>query len=110
MPYKDPIKQKEAQHKSYLKNIEKVKEKNKTYKQKIKEHVRKEKESKPCFDCNKFYPYYVMEYDHIENNKILSVSRLSKTGTINQVLDEIKKCELVCSNCHKFRTWNRMQK
>lgn len=110
MPYKDPKKQKEAQHRSYLKNIEKVKEKNKTYREKVRDYVRKEKESNPCMDCGINYPYYIMEYDHTESNKIKTVSWLASSGTIDQVIQEINKCDLICSNCHKARTWNRMQK
>ncbi len=109
MPYKDPIKQKEAQHRSYLKNIEKNKEKNKTYREKVREYVRLQKESDPCTDCGKYFPYYVMEYDHL-HSKINSVAKIVSNGTMNQVIEEIKKCELVCSNCHKVRTWSRMQK
>jgi uncharacterized protein (UPF0335 family) len=109
MPYKDPIKQKEAQHRSYLKNIEKNKEKNKTYRQKVREYVQEQKSSSPCMDCGIKYPYYVMEYDHL-GDKINSVSHISSRGTLNQVIEEINKCDLVCSNCHKIRTWTRMQK
>ena len=110
MPYKDPKKQKEAQHKSYLKNIKKVKEKNKTYREKVREYLRKEKESNPCMDCGVNYPYYVMEYDHTKDNKVKTVSWFASNGTIDQVINEISKCDLICSNCHKARTWLRMQK
>lgn len=109
MPYKDPIKQKEAQHKSYVKNLEKNKIKNKTYREKVREFVQEEKQKSPCTDCKKYFPYYVMEYDHI-HSKINSIAKLTSSGSMNQVIEEIKKCELVCSNCHKVRTWVRMQK
>jgi len=109
MPYKDPEKQKEAQHRSYIKNLAKNKEKNKTYRQNVRIYVQKQKESSPCTDCGLNYPYYVMEYDHLEN-KLNSVSKIASIGTLNQVIEEINKCELVCSNCHKIRTWTRMQK
>ncbi len=110
MPYKDKNKQKKAQHKSYLKNIDKVKQRNKTYREKVREYVRKQKESKPCMDCGVNYPYYVMEYDHTENNKLRSVAYITSNGTLSQAIEEISKCDLICSNCHKTRTWKRMQK
>lgn len=110
MPYKDSEKQKAAQHKSYLKNIDKNKEKNKTYRQNVRDYVRKQKESQPCMDCGIEYPYYIMEYDHIKDNKLKPVSYLASAGTMNQVIEEINKCDLVCSNCHKSRTWIRLQK
>lgn len=110
MPYKDPAKQKDAQRKSYLKNLDKNKEKNKTYRENVRDYVRKQKESDPCMDCGNSYPYYIMEYDHTEDNKLKTVSYLASTGTMNQVVEEINKCDLVCSNCHKARTWSRLQK
>ena len=110
MPYKDPKKQKEAQRKSYLKNINKNKIKNKTYREKVRQYVREQKESNACMDCGVRYPYYVMEYDHTEDNKIKSVANITSNGSLNQVIEEISKCDLVCSNCHKARTWKRMQK
>ena len=110
MPYKDPEKQKEAQRRSYLNNLDKNKDKNKTYRENVRNYVRAQKESGPCVDCQVSYPYYVMEYDHTSDDKVRTVSWLSSAGTMNQVIEEIKKCDLVCSNCHKIRTWNRLQK
>jgi len=110
MPYKDPEKQKEAQKRSYINNLEKNKAKNKTYRENVRNYVREQKESSPCLDCGIQYPYYVMEYDHIKDDKVKTVSWLASAGTMNQVIEEIKKCDLVCSNCHKIRTWNRLQK
>ena len=109
MPYKDPEKQKEAQRKSYLKNINKNKIKNKTYREKVRKYVQRQKESSPCMDCGVSYPYYVMEYDHIENNKIRSVAKITSNGSLDQVIKEISKCDLICSNCHKARTWKRIK-
>jgi ATP-dependent Lon protease len=109
MPYKDPEKQKEAQKKSYFKNIDKNRIKNKTYREKVREYVRVQKESNPCVDCGVAYPYYVMEYDHIEDNKIRTVAKITSSGSMDQVIKEIAKCELICSNCHKIRTWERIQ-
>lgn len=108
MPYKDPERQKEAQRMHYLNNKEIYAKKNKTYRERVREYVKNVKESSPCLDCGIKYPYYVMEFDHI-HSKIKTVSWLASRGTIDQVIEEIKKCELVCSNCHKIRTWTRMQ-
>lgn len=63
--------------------------------------------NKPCVDCNKSYPPYVMDFDHLKDKEF----GLSKTLNYNwgkkRVLDEIAKCELVCANCHRERTHNR---
>lgn len=108
MPYKDPEKQKQAQREHYLKYKESYQARNKTYREKVRGYVREIKESSPCLDCGVKYPYYVMEFDHL-HSKTKTVSWLMSRGTIDQVIEEIEKCELVCSNCHKVRTWQRMQ-
>ena len=66
------------------------------------------KEKNPCNDCGNFYPYFIMEYDHLdESTKKDAVSSLVKNASFKEVEEEIAKCELVCSNCHKQRTWFR---
>lgn len=68
--------------------------------------IAKIKESQPCMDCGFYYPSPVMEYDHRPGVK--------KVGTIASMVvsqrswkvieDEIAKCDLVCANCHRYRT------
>jgi hypothetical protein len=62
------------------------------------------KESIPCTDCGNYYPFYVMDFDHLYD-KIKNVSLLVKSHTFKKLLEEIKKCELVCANCHRIRTF-----
>lgn len=65
----------------------------------------------PCMDCGKKYPPYVMDFDHLPQYEkyfpigVLVNKRLSK----ETILEEIKKCEVVCSNCHRERTRSRGQ-
>lgn len=72
--------------------------------------VREGKHMKPCVDCGKAYPYYVMEYDHVPERgpKLFNLSAVrARHHTEAQVLDEIDKCQIVCSNCHSERTHSR---
>ena len=62
----------------------------------------------PCLDCGGLFPTYVMDFDHIGDDKILAVSVLVKYGNRQKILDEIAKCELVCANCHRIRTHERL--
>lgn len=60
-----------------------------------------------CADCGKKYHHAVMQWDHLED-KTNGVSALFVQGRSKDViLAEIKKCDLVCANCHAMRTWNR---
>jgi hypothetical protein len=59
----------------------------------------------PCVDCGeKFHPC-AMDFDHIESNKIANVSMLAKGHSWEKIKQEIDKCEIVCANCHRIRTW-----
>lgn len=62
----------------------------------------------PCTDCGKCYPYYVMDFDHVDE-KQASISQLVSNGAMKKLVEELKKCEIVCANCHRERTHNRNQ-
>ena len=62
---------------------------------------------KPCMDCGMSYPYYVMDFDHRNGKaKKFNPTELSKR-TKRTILKETKKCDLVCSNCHRIRSYKR---
>lgn len=65
--------------------------------------------NRPCTDCQVSYPYYVMQLDHINDDKVANLSALIRNAGMQKVLDELAKCEPVCANCHAIRTWERAQ-
>ncbi len=83
------------------------------YKKERGEFVNTLKKDKPCKDCNRIFPPWVMDFDHREGEiKIGSVSRLATTDTVNidRIKIEIAKCDLVCANCHRQRTYERQHR
>lgn len=49
-----------------------------------------------------------MDFDHLNKDKIDNISRMIDNSlSIDTIIDEIKKCELVCEVCHRIRTFNR---
>lgn len=88
--------------KSEQNNRKKIRERNREY-------VRKIKESGPCTDCNEYYHYSQMDFDHIDSKKHSIASLANSEASIKTIKIEIGKCDLVCSNCHRFRTWMRTQ-
>lgn len=61
--------------------------------------------TQPCMDCGVMYPTYVMDFDHRDpSTKLARVSSLVYRGSEALLLEEIAKCDLVCSNCHRIRT------
>jgi hypothetical protein len=71
---------------------------------KFREFVNKYKESRPCSDCGNYYPSYVMDFDHLRDKTI----NVAKVWDKSSFLAEVEKCEIVCSNCHRIRTHNRL--
>lgn len=68
----------------------------------------RELKSAPCMDCGGVYPPCCMDYDHIDDNKTANVATLiSNNRSLEVILSEIEKCELVCANCHRIRTHER---
>lgn len=67
----------------------------------------REHKNVPCADCGIRYPYYMMDFDHRpDEEKIYTISR-ALTLTVDKLLIEIEKCDVVCANCHRKRTHER---
>ncbi len=57
-----------------------------------------------CVDCGESDPV-VLEFDHVRGTKRDSIAQLVINGyPIDVIKDEIEKCDVVCSNCHRRRT------
>ncbi len=68
------------------------------------QYIRDLKQKSPCLDCGINYPYYVMDFDHVRGQKHANVMELVSTLSKKKIDEEIPKCEIVCSNCHRIRT------
>lgn len=71
------------------------------------QYLRDLKTNTPCVDCGINYPYYVMDFDHVRGVKHANVMELVSTLSKKRIDQEIAKCEIVCSNCHRIRTHMR---
>jgi transposase len=74
---------------------------------KITRYIQEYKSSKSCADCKENYPYWILEFDHLGNKEFNISQHRIHTISLDRVKEEIQKCEVVCSNCHKNRTFNR---
>jgi hypothetical protein len=112
MTYKDPQKRKEYQKnyvkQHYLDNKEiykqRAKESNKRYVQWFKEI----KNSLVCTKCGENRPACI-EFHHPEHSKkeTTVATMIRKQWSRKRVLEEIAKCEILCSNCHKDFHWSQ---
>lgn len=107
MVYKDPSDPRIAinSRRHYEKNKQQYKDRAKQAKERIRNYVRALKE-RPCTDCGRTYPYYVMHFDHL-GDKEYTIAILVNYNNRGKIEREIKKCEIVCANCHAERTHRR---
>jgi len=62
----------------------------------------------PCADCGATFPVFVMHWDHLPGfEKGGEIATMLAHRSREWILEEIKKCELVCANCHVMRTVKR---
>ena len=58
----------------------------------------------PCMDCGVCYSAWIMQFDHRDPSKKsfgLNICQ-ARTRSVQQVKDEIAKCDIVCANCHRM--------
>lgn len=113
MPYKDPEKAKAAKRRHYLKNkaqyIERATSNRITRRRALGKYVQEVKKDKSCADCKIQYHYAAMEFDHVRGTKIKCIANLvHEVVPLQELIDEMAKCDLVCANCHRVRTWTRL--
>lgn len=74
------------------------------YRNKYRVHIYEYLKTHPCTDCGISDPV-VLEFDHVGDKKFGIGVALSNGGvTIEELQNEMRKCEVVCANCHKRRT------
>lgn len=117
MPHKDPEKSK-AYRSKYMREVwyPKNKEKHIGYVRRNKERVaafiENYKRQRSCMDCGfsgKEFPY-VLDFDHLCEGaaKKFNVGSWSRSVlSIRAIEQEMEKCELVCANCHRIRTFSK---
>jgi hypothetical protein len=70
-----------------------------------KEVLIEQAKDKPCLDCGRKFPRVAMDFDHVRGEKKRGIAQMvNGAWSIETLLAEIAKCELVCANCHRVRT------
>lgn len=63
---------------------------------------------KSCLDCGND-DIRVLEFDHVKGIKKMDVGEMVSAGYSKKLIrKEIDKCEIVCCNCHRIRTYERI--
>lgn len=68
--------------------------------------IRDYKEARGCMDCGNSFPYFVLELDHRDpKTKLINPADMVRQGWgLDKIKAELDKCDVVCANCHRFRT------
>lgn len=62
----------------------------------------------PCADCGGRFEPCAMDFDHTDaTRKRHTVTRMVGRASTEAILAEAAKCDIVCANCHRLRTWRR---
>lgn len=90
----------------YPKDKPKIRANTKRYIQRNRQYLRQIKTDSICVDCGENDPV-VLEFDHL-NNKIGNIADVvGRAWGIEKIRKEMAKCEIVCANCHRRRTFKR---
>ncbi len=68
------------------------------------------KMSRGCTDCGYRGHPRALDFDHVSGEKSFTIGGVNREGkSMKEILAEMGKCEVVCANCHRIRTFNRSQ-
>jgi hypothetical protein len=94
----------------YRDNTDYYRKRNRKRAREIMAFIRQFKEDRPtCADCGLDHPWWRLDFDHLDGSeKTACISQSGSRGwSIERVLEEMEKCEVVCANCHRDRTHAR---
>lgn len=96
----------EASRRHYVNNKEKVKAKVQAYKNKKKEEWWEYKKTLSCTRCGASHPA-IIDFHHVDRNDPdkHKVHQLFQSGKYKKAYEEIKKCLILCANCHRIHHW-----
>lgn len=89
------------------KYLAKAKVYNNQYKKEISDRLLEYFQKNHCVDCGNSDPR-VLEFDHVRGKKSANIaSMITYKKSWDEILDEISKCDVRCSNCHRIVTSER---
>jgi hypothetical protein len=105
MPHKDPETAK-AWRRNWWKTASKARNNQNTAARRRHEEInsflREHKISVGCADCGYRNHHSALEFHHKEGKEL----NLSFAKSLDQAKQEMGKCIVLCSNCHRIRHWN----
>lgn len=64
--------------------------------------------SVPCADCGGSFDPVCMDFDHRPDEvKSFTIGAVGSSRSLEAIRAEIAKCDVVCSNCHRIRSYRK---
>lgn len=80
-------------------------------KQQAKAFIAEIKSRAACADCKQHFHHVAMDFDHVRGSKRKAIADMVAVGcSVDSIMDEVAKCEVVCANCHRVRTFERLSR
>ena len=103
MPYKNIDEQKAAQHKSYLKHKKTVQQRGRAIILRNRKFVRRYRRLCKCRVCGENRPPCLDFHHRNPDEKVATIAYMIKNRqTIKRIKEEIRKCDVLCANCHRL--------
>jgi len=114
MPYKDvnvrKSKHKEYSREHYLKTLEKTKQRTKDTKAKEKAKWYAFKRTLKCEKCGFSHPAALDFHHENPKEKEREVSHYVRNDQYKKAMEEVEKCIVLCSNCHRIYHYEENKK
>lgn len=111
MPYQDKNRAKEYQKEWYQQHKEEVIAKRRKKQLEIRHWFMRYKSALSCIDCGISHPAILQFHHRDKANKSFTIADVVRRATsLKQITNEIKKCDVLCVNCHAKRHWREMHK
>lgn len=62
------------------------------------------KVKKRCQKCGYSASPYALHFDHVVYPKVMQISRMLKKYKLSRLFEEIRKCQVLCANCHAVKS------
>ena len=100
MPFKDPEKKNAYRRKWYSLNSESEKNHVARRKRQLRKWLEDYKRNIKCTICGENHPA-TLDFHHKSDKKFIISFMIANGYSIQKIEEEITKCEVLCSNCHR---------
>jgi hypothetical protein len=72
--------------------------------------IKEEKLKRGCEMCGYKEHHVALDFDHLDPSaKVRDIAKMHTTN-IKNLMKEIEKCQVLCANCHRIKTYNQKAK